>query len=65
MAPKPPIYSTKSSDDGWLILEREQPIAFTDVEAFARAICQALNLQRAMVITKPLRVTPPTGHYLN
>ena len=66
MKPKSPLYRvSRCTAGGWLVWENDRALAFCENEAGARAVCQALNLQRAMLAWKLLRVVPPTGYYLN
>ncbi len=50
---------------GWLIYEDDQPIAYCDSQAYARAICNALRMHRSLVAGKLLYIQPPEKHFLN
>jgi hypothetical protein len=56
-----PHYHIAPAGDGWTVLEGERAIAYADSQAVAKAIAQALNLQRLMIQAelRMLVVTPP------
>ena len=56
---KEPTYTASPhADGGWMVMEGPRAIAYTESEAYARAMAQALNLQRVLV-TCNVRVGRP------
>lgn len=67
-SPQPPRYTLVHDEAAgeWRVQENGKEIGVTCTEeGSARAVVQALNLQRAMLVGTVLRVSPPRGHYLN
>jgi hypothetical protein len=62
---KQPHYTARPGSTGWVIFEGDQPIAYTDSEAYARAIAQALNLQRILASCNVTVGRPPARPELN
>ena len=54
-------YTIRPGATGWVVYEGERAIAYADSQAVAKAIAQALNLQRLMIQAelRMLVVTPP------
>lgn len=68
VAPTPPRYTCayNPETESWEVFENGVPAEVScGNEVVARATVQALNLQRAMLVTRLLRVEQPVGHYLN
>ena len=61
-----PRYTAKPhAEGGWLICEDGQAIAYTASEAYARAMAQALNVQRALLAAQVSVGRPPREPGLN
>jgi hypothetical protein len=56
-------YTIRPGTTGWVVYEGERAIAYTDSPVYAKAIAQALNLQRLLASTgaKMLVLARPRG----
>lgn len=63
---KQPHYTARAADNGgWMVMEGARAIAYTDSEAYARAMAQALNLQRVLIACNVHVGRPPARPGLN